>query len=165
MTNQKKIAILGGGMASLTAALELSSTPELRERYALTVYQTGWRLGGKGASGRNLAQADRIEEHGLHILMGFYHNTFRLLRACYEELGRPPEAPLATLSDAVKPHSFIVVAEEVAGRWESWPLLFPPRPGTPGIDSSGMVAPMDYLKRLIAWMNQLFRDTPEVQEL
>ncbi len=165
MTNQKKIAILGGGMASITAALELSSTPELRERYALTIYQTGWRLGGKGASGRNAAQADRIEEHGLHILMGFYHNTFRLLRACYEELGRPPEAPLATLRDAVKPHSFIVVAEEVGGRWESWPLLFPPRPGAPGIDSSGMVAPMDYLKQLIAWMNQLFQETPEAQEL
>ena len=162
---RKNIAILGGGMASMTAAMELSSTPELRERYALTVYQTGWRLGGKGASGRNAALADRIEEHGLHILMGFYHNTFRLLRDCYEELGRPATAPLATLSDAVKPHNFIVLAEQVAGRWESWPLQFPARPGLPGSDVPANVAPMDYLKQLIAWMNQLFRDDPQAREL
>jgi uncharacterized protein with NAD-binding domain and iron-sulfur cluster len=164
MTNRKKIAILGGGMASMTAAMELSSTPELRERYELTVYQTGWRLGGKGASGRNAAHADRIEEHGLHILMGFYHNTFRLLRDCYEELARPPEAPLATLNEAVKPHNFIVVAEEVAGRWESWPLHFPPCPGAPGVDAPSVVAPMDYIHQLIGWMSQLFRDAPEMKD-
>ena len=43
----------------------------------------GWRLGGKGASGRGVA--DRIEEHGLHLWMGFYENAFRLMRDCYEE--------------------------------------------------------------------------------
>ena len=50
--NGGEVAILGGGAGSLTAAFELTATPELRERYDVTVYQLGWRLGGKGASGR-----------------------------------------------------------------------------------------------------------------
>src|SRR5262245_6112400 len=129
---KKKIAILGGGMAALTAAFELTHSKESAERYDITVYQVGHRLGGKGASGRNREHADRIEEHGLHILMGFYENTFRILRECYAELGRPAGAPLATVEDAFEPHSFITLAEEVEGKWEHWPLLFPPLPGKPG---------------------------------
>ena len=49
-----------------------------RDRYDVTVYQPGWRLGGKGASGRG--PADRVEEHGLHVWMGFYENAFALMR-------------------------------------------------------------------------------------
>lgn len=80
-----RVAIVGGGVAALTTAFELTS-PELGGRYAVTVYQMGWWLGGKGASSRGVA--DRIEEHGLHLWMGFYENAFRLMRECYAEL--PP---------------------------------------------------------------------------
>src|SRR5262249_50206609 len=90
---KQKIAVLGGGMAALTAVFALTSLPDHRERYEITVYQMGWRLGGKGASGRNAAHAERIEEHGLHVLLGFYDNAFSVLRRCYEELGRPAGAP------------------------------------------------------------------------
>ncbi|WP_437590687.1 NAD(P)-binding protein [Sorangium sp. So ce1000] len=162
---KEKIAILGGGMAALTAAFELSRTPELRARYDVTVYQTGWRLGGKGASGRNAAHAHRIEEHGLHILMGFYHNTFRVLRGCYEELDREPGSPLATLEDAIKPHGFVAIAEQVDGRWEPWPLPFPPMPGKPGVGDVGPLMPLDYLKRLLAWAEGLFAGSGEAQKL
>ena len=31
----------------------------------------------------------RIEEHGLHLWLGYYENAFRLLRECYAELDRP----------------------------------------------------------------------------
>ena len=54
---KKKIAILGGGMSSLTTAFELTRLPDWQERYEIVVYQLGFRLGGKGASGRN-------HEHG-----------------------------------------------------------------------------------------------------
>ena len=64
------MVILGGGMGALTTAYELSATPELQARYDVTVYQVGWRLGGKGASGRG--PHSRIQEHGLHIWMGCY---------------------------------------------------------------------------------------------
>ena len=82
-----KVAIIGGGCAGMTSAFELTR-PEHAGRYEVTVYQPGWRLGGKGASSRGAA--DRIEEHGLHLWMGYYDNAFRLMRECYEELARDP---------------------------------------------------------------------------
>lgn len=44
-----KVAIVGGGCAGLAAAWELSKLPD----YQVDVYEKSWRLGGKGASGRN----------------------------------------------------------------------------------------------------------------
>ena len=88
-----KVAILGGGCGGLAAAWALTATPELRERYDVTVYERSWALGGKGSSGRvpdssgNGGRAQRIHEHGLHIWFGFYVHAFRMLRGAYEEAG------------------------------------------------------------------------------
>ena len=57
---KKKIVILGGGRASLTTAFELTNQHDWQEKYEITLYQMGWRLGGKGASGRNLNAQSRI---------------------------------------------------------------------------------------------------------
>jgi uncharacterized protein with NAD-binding domain and iron-sulfur cluster len=126
-----RVAILGGGCAGITAAFELSR-PEHRGRFAVTVYQQGWRLGGKGASGRG--ENGRIEEHGLHVWMGFYENAFRLLRECYAELGRDPESqPLAGWRDAFFPSPRIGLTEpREDGGWDEWTAFFPPMPGLPG---------------------------------
>src|SRR5690349_12776082 len=67
---RERVAVLGGGPAALAAAFALSA-PELEDRFEVTVYQAGWRLGGKCASGRNLEERGRIEEHGLHVWFGF----------------------------------------------------------------------------------------------
>ena len=48
---KKKIAVLGGGVGSMTAAFEITESPGWEEKYDITVYQLGWRLGGKGAKG------------------------------------------------------------------------------------------------------------------
>ena len=84
------MAVLGGGMGALAAAWQLVRLDP--GRYDITVYQRGWRLGGKAASGRNRdpGKGLRIEEHGLHILMGFYDHVFHILRTCYDELGPEP---------------------------------------------------------------------------
>ncbi|MFY0531435.1 NAD(P)-binding protein [Nannocystis pusilla] len=95
LSKPERIVVVGGGMAALTTVFELTSRPDWRERYDITVYQMGHRLGGKGASGRNQKRFDRIEEHGLHLFYGFYDNAFSVLRRCYEELGRPEGAPCA----------------------------------------------------------------------
>ncbi|HSY56912.1 MAG TPA: NAD(P)-binding protein, partial [Bradyrhizobium sp.] len=92
-----EVAIIGGGCASIAAAFELTR-PRHKGAYHVTIYQLGWRLGGKGASGRG--PAGRIEEHGLHVWLGCYDNAFQLLRECYDELnakarkakGRDPKA-------------------------------------------------------------------------
>ncbi len=122
-------------MASITAAYELTSSPELRERYDVTIHQSGWRLGGKCASGRNAAHGERIEEHGLHIWFGFYENAFRVMRDAYEQLGRRPGQPLATWRDAFKPCEQIVLYECFEERWRGWGFAPPPNLLTPG-DSS-----------------------------
>src|SRR5262249_43921951 len=83
---RQKIAVLGGGIGALAAVWNITNEPGWHEKYAITVYQVGWRLGGKCASGRNREIAARIEEHGLHIFLGFYENAFRLVRQCYAEL-------------------------------------------------------------------------------
>lgn len=126
------MAVIGGGCAALAAAWELSRK-EHAGRFEVTVYQPGFRLGGKGASGRG--PHDRIEEHGLHVWMGCYDNAFSILREVYDELGRDRGAcPIATWRDAFLPHDLIGTAEP-ATRGEGWDLLttlFPPLPGEPG---------------------------------
>ena len=54
----RRIAILGGGMAGLTAAWQLEPASWATDA-EITVYQRGWRLGGKGASSRGVARAHR----------------------------------------------------------------------------------------------------------
>ncbi len=72
---KQKVAILGGGVGSMTTAFHLTSVPDWQDKYDITLYQMGWRLGGKGASGRG--PNGRIEEHGLHIWLGFTTTRFR----------------------------------------------------------------------------------------
>ena len=126
-----KVAVIGGGCASVAAAFELSR-PEHQGKYEITIYQVGWRLGGKGASGRG--PADRIEEHGLHIWFGFYENAFRLMRECYAELNRDPRrVRFADWRDAFSPEPLIGIFDRTReGTWQSRISYFPPADGLPG---------------------------------
>ncbi|HUG20904.1 NAD(P)-binding protein [Piscinibacter sp.] len=128
----EKIAILGGGVAAMTAAFYLTDQPGWQNEREVTVYQMGWRLGGKGASGRNAALGQRIEEHGLHIWFGFYDNAFKTIQRAYELLDRPEGAPLRTWQDAFKEQHFITLTEFVNGQCRLWPIDTPIMPGQPG---------------------------------
>jgi uncharacterized protein with NAD-binding domain and iron-sulfur cluster len=92
----------------------------------------GWRLGGKGASGRGAY--GRIEEHGFHVWMGFYENAFRLMRECYKELGRDPRTcKIADWRDAFFPAPFIgFSAPQRDGSFAHLLSYFPPADGLPG---------------------------------
>ena len=68
------------------------NNPNWQDEYEIDLYQLGWRLGGKGASGRSRKYCDRIEEHGIHFWWGHYQNAFRLLRDCYSDPDRGPAA-------------------------------------------------------------------------
>jgi uncharacterized protein with NAD-binding domain and iron-sulfur cluster len=123
--------VLGGGPAALAAAFELTA-PELEGRFEVTIYQRGWRLGGKCASGRNLAQGARIEEHGLHVWFGFYDNAFRMMRTALAELDRPPGHALATLEDAFQPCDRLVLSDRQGDRWQDFPIELPRNALAPG---------------------------------
>ena len=157
---RQKVVILGGGMGGLTAALELTD-PKQGGRYDVTVYQMGWRLGGKGASGRNRERNDRIEEHGLHVWFGFYHNAFRLMGDVYRELGRKEGTPLATLDDAFKPQDTYLLQEKVGGAWRPWPVDFPEIAGEEGRADSDLV---QVWKILAAWLQAVLTKHPARHE-
>ncbi|WP_239651241.1 FAD-dependent oxidoreductase [Mycobacterium sp. UM_Kg27] len=128
-----KVVILGGGMAALSAAWRLSE-PGWRDRFdSITVYQRGWRLGGKGASSRG--RHGRIEEHGLHIWLGSYQNAFALLRECYTELDRAttdPAAPIRTWDQALIPADNVGLADRLGSEWLIWLGTFTRTDGSPG---------------------------------
>ncbi len=126
----RKIAVLGGGAAALSAVHELTLEPDWRAKYDITVYQLGWRLGGKARSGRNRAKHDRVEEHGLHILIGFYEMTFRLLFDAYdyvEQHGLGCGAPFGGVKQAIRPMPSWQLQERFPGEpreWRHWPVRF-----------------------------------------
>ncbi len=132
---RRKIAILGSGMAALAAAFELTELDPKRERFDISVHTIGWRLGGKGAVGRDLAQRGRPEEHGLHVWAGFYDNAFDILRRVYaamrDEVGRPP--PFGDWRAAFIPLTHCTLMEEVGGQWLPWRIPLPGNELLPGI--------------------------------
>lgn len=129
-----KVAVLGGGPGGVAAAFWLTATPELRDRFDVTVHTLGWRLGGKCASGRNLDHGGRTEEHGLHVLMGCYQEAFAMIRACYAEWQPRTGSPITAWTQALTPAWSAAVQEQDAtsGTWSPWTFTLPELPGWPG---------------------------------
>src|SRR4029079_5680852 len=133
------VAIVGGGCAAVSAAWDLTS-PDNPNACDVTIFQMGGRLGGKGASSRNRDFGDRIEEHGLHLWLGYYENAFRMVRSCFEELGQidPTSVPPAigrrlarrrfenwNWLSAFERASLVGLADESSGDWTPWVARFP----------------------------------------
>lgn len=148
-SKRTKVAVLGGGPAAIAAAFELTA-PGLGKRFEVTVYQRGWRLGGKCASGRNRGQGGRIEEHGLHVWFGFYDSAFRMVRAALQELDRTPEHPLATFEQAFEGCDRLVLHDRQGCHWHEFPITFPRNDLTPG-DGTGLPDFWDVGARLCGW--------------
>ncbi|MCB9638131.1 MAG: NAD(P)-binding protein [Myxococcales bacterium] len=135
---RKKVAVLGSGCGAMAATWALTSKPGWQDEFDVTVYQMGWRIGGKGAAGRDMENGARIEEHGFHIWLGFYNNAFQMIRDVYGELNRSPNEALATWDQAFARHNYVVLEENVEGEWVNWPLPFPENsqvPGDPGMQN------------------------------
>jgi uncharacterized protein with NAD-binding domain and iron-sulfur cluster len=141
---KRKVAILGGGLAGLTTAYELSES----DAFEITVYQMGWRLGGKVATSRNADHGDRIEEHGIHVLFGAYENTFHVLRRAYTKLG-------LQWQDAFDERSEFTLMENVDKRWIPWIVGMPRQPGNPGdaLDAKSPSASVPFLiTDVLGWL-------------
>ena len=129
---KEKIAILGGGIGALTAAFELTTVENWQDKYDITIYQMGWRLGGKGASGRDIQNPFCIQEHGLHIWFGVYENAFNVMWRAYDALNRPKDAPFPTVESAFLPLNTVTVMDNFKGDWQPWNFTLPPNPQFPG---------------------------------
>jgi uncharacterized protein with NAD-binding domain and iron-sulfur cluster len=145
-------------MAALSAALELSEG-RWRDRFEdITVYQRGWRLGGKGASSRG--PNGRIEEHGLHLLLGIFDETFDTMRRCYGELDRPstdPGSPILAWDDAVAPANHVGLADRERGQWMPWVASFSATSGQPGDAGGRSWTVLDLVVRSVRLLSDFYR--------
>lgn len=130
----------------MATAFELSRTPEARVAFDVTVYQMGWRLGGKCAAGRGEHQ--RIEEHGLHLLGGSYENAFTMLREAYGEVGQDWQ-------EHFQGRDNVVMEEKPADSpWLHWPYAFHDKPGSPGDGENTIPESVEaVIERMVGWMN------------
>lgn len=153
-----RIVILGGGIGAISTAFWLTSTAELRRQYTVSVYTHGWRLGGKAASGRDQTQGNRIQEHGLHLLMGWYEIAFKTIRACFAEWETEPDNPFTTWRDAFTPLRQVTLEQQIpnqpAGRWQTWNIPFPKLPGLPGDPPDEFLD--DVVHKVLGWLGALF---------
>ncbi len=141
---KEKIAILGAGVGAMSAAFEITSQPGWQDRYDITVYQLGWRVGGKGASGRNQAIANRIQEHGLHLWMGFYENAFDVIRQAYQycrENNLTPGTPFPTYQQAFSHMNFTALGDLAGDNWKVWPIVWCQNNDIPGQPNPTDAAP------------------------
>ncbi len=156
-------------MGGLSAAWRLSE-PGWRDRFdRITVYQRGARLGGKAASSRGVH--DRIEEHGLHVWLGYYDNAFALMRQCYEELDRAhtdPDCPIRSVEDAFFPSVRVGLFDRqdqrgAAGSWLPWLGDFTSNPLVPGdpASQSGSFTPLDIVRRSLQLLADFFMSIDE----
>ncbi|SHI43124.1 NAD(P)-binding protein [Aquimarina spongiae] len=132
---KKKIRILGGGIAGLTTAFELTREENWKDKYDITIYQMGWRCGGKAATG--VGKHGRIEEVGVHIFQGWYHNAFRMVKEVYEEIQEynlAPDSPYTSWKDAFipNPYTFNTEYNPQNESWDNWTMVFPNNEYTPG---------------------------------
>lgn len=145
-------------MAGLAAAWELTKPANRDAVGTITVYQRGWRLGGKGASGRGVN--GRIEEHGLHVWLGYYDNAFRMVRECYAELDRRrtnPRSPILRWEDAFRPASTIGLGEQHDDQWLQWVASFSESGDLPGEPGAG-AAPLtvaEFVRRALLLLRDL----------
>ncbi|MBL9103082.1 MAG: NAD(P)-binding protein [Myxococcales bacterium] len=154
-TKKKRLVALGGGLGNLAALFAITELPGWQDRFDITLYQIGWRLGGRARSGRNLRVHMRSEAFGSHVWWGCYDNAFALLRRCYKELARPAGAPLSTFREAWRPAETLLVAtggHRRSGRQRLWPLTIARNDAAPGECDSPPPAVWDYVQILLPWV-------------
>lgn len=139
-------------MGGLVTAYYLTNTPDWQKNYDITLYQLGWRLGGKCASSRG--ENARIEEHGIHGFMGSYFNALPMMADLYAELGRRPGQPLATFEEAFLPSNLTMLWEWQNDHLKPWPVRTPSNaiPPTDGTSYKGVGTAIEAILNEIAAM-------------
>ncbi|SFF52147.1 flavin monoamine oxidase family protein [Thermoflexibacter ruber] len=162
---KKKIVILGGGMASLSAAYELTNYDGWQNDYEITLYQMGWRVGGKTSTGRGVH--DRIEEVGIHIFQGWYENAFKIFQEAYAYCEHnnlfPPDFPFKTWKDAFVQEDATLLTQwfEPKGKWISRNWVFPANNLVPGQGGSQPISVA--IEKMLYMLHELIFGLPNQQ--
>jgi uncharacterized protein with NAD-binding domain and iron-sulfur cluster len=154
-----RVLILGAGMGGLSAAWELTSYPGWADLYDVTVHVLGWRVGGKTATGRG--PAARVQEHGIHILQGWYHNLFRVMNEVYaERAGSDGAPPWKSWYDALERNDSTFLTEYLpeARQWANTTVIFPRGDGLPG--EGPPLSAWEAIKKLVALACELVLGSP-----
>ena len=125
----QKIAILGGGIGALTTAAELTSDPSWKEKYEITIYQMGWRLGGKGSQRPEQQMSTEFRSTAFICGWAFYENAFHLIRQAYNEAHQNNLMPTSPFTDARKafsPMNYTPMMEQYKGQWKVWGIDWTP---------------------------------------
>ncbi|MFT7686486.1 MAG: hypothetical protein ACI9FB_001831 [Candidatus Azotimanducaceae bacterium] len=150
---EKKVVILGGGMGSLTTAFELAKQKNAsgQAKFDITVYQLGWRLGGKLATGRNREKGDRIEEHGIHGFLGCYYNAGEMMSEIFTKLSAIKNLTgfYTTFDDAFLQQNSVVMWEPQGDKWHPWKVTAPPNK----LSYSKVHEVADYKNRIVGLLN------------
>ncbi len=158
---KKKVLILGAGMGGLSAAYELTNYPNWNELYDVSLYVLGWRAGGKTATGRG--PAERIQEHGIHILQGWYHNLFRVMSEVYVErakIGTLPPLPWPNWYGALvrNDSTFLMEYLPELRSWANQTLIFPQTVDLPG--GGPPLPPWETIKKMVAIVIEVLLGSP-----
>jgi uncharacterized protein with NAD-binding domain and iron-sulfur cluster len=165
MTAERKdkirVAILGGGVAALTTAFELTEQDPEKTTYDVSLYTLGWRLGGKASVGRDMTKGGRAVEHGLHIWAGYYDNAFDLVQRLYarrdkEARDNGPDH----WKDCFEPLNHFTAMEFIEeggkGEWKPWLLQFPQNDLEPGLGPLPILTPLPLLIQFLSAMEDGF---------
>lgn len=150
---KRRVLILGGGCGGVACAWALSRTPELRARYEVSIVQSGWRLGGKGATGRDPERHHAVLEHGLHLWLGFYDAAFGMLADVYGAWRHPGVGPQRSIEAAFTPMRHVTLfggTEEAPARWS---MRFPELPGRPWDPPTSRAR--SYPRRAAIWLRSM----------
>jgi uncharacterized protein with NAD-binding domain and iron-sulfur cluster len=136
--DRPRIVIVGAGPSGLATAAALTSVPDWQDRYSVDVYQMGWRIGGKCATGRNEDAADRIQEHGIHVFGNMYFNALHMVRQVFDEWNAShPDQPPLRMQDEFLPSVTTWNTEYFDGAWHQYIGYFPDTEGDPWDDPDG----------------------------
>lgn len=154
---KKRIAIFGGGPSALATAFEITQTQDWADKFEIDIYAMGYRLGGKCASGRDPDKDWRNEEHGLHILGGFYHNTFQILRPLYAEWSRLFPDTSIPFEEAFFPHNgFVLGKKDAQDHWGQLTVCLPPDERQPGVNPEP-ISVQTMLRQIYRWIEKALK--------
>ena len=131
---KQKIVIVGAGPSGLSTAFFLTdpaTSPDWKERYEVDIYQLGWRVGGKGATGRNPDACERLQEHGIHVFGNMYFNTLRMMDQCYAEVAWDDKDQFRAMTEAFLPSVITLMTDYYNGTWHRLQENFPCSPCLP----------------------------------